>query len=456
MKFYIATEENFMHLNFPEDFLWGAATASYQIEGAYREDGKGENIWDRFSHIPGKIYEGDNGDVACDHYHRYEEDIEIMKKIGLKTYRFSISWARIFPDGSGKPNPKGMEFYKKLIGKLKENGIMPAVTLYHWDLPQMLQDIGGWANRDTVYSFVEYAKYVFDNLGSQVPIWITHNEPFVAAIVSNWIGRHAPGITDFQTALRVAHHLLLSHGLAVKAYRESGHKGEIGITLNMNPVYPASENDKDKAAAIRFNEYLNKWYADPVLKGTYPADLLEWFGDRGLAPEILDGDMSAINQPIDFLGINNYYSSFIRHDEHNWPVYASEIATGRDRTKMDWEINPEGLHDLLVYLDKEYSGIKIIITENGAAFNDIVNFDGKVEDDNRLNYLYKHLEQVHRAIGSGANVKGYYAWSLLDNFEWGHGYSKRFGLVYVDFKTQKRILKKSAHWYGDVIRNNGF
>ena len=445
-----------MHLNFPEDFLWGAATASYQIEGAYREDGKGENIWDRFSHIPGKIYEGDTGDVACDHYHRYEEDIEIMKKIGLKTYRFSISWARIFPDGSGKPNPKGMEFYKKLVGKLKENGIIPAVTLYHWDLPQKLQDIGGWANRDTVYSFVEYAKYVFDNLGSQVPIWITHNEPFVAAIVGNWIGRHAPGITDFQTALRVAHHLLLSHGLAVKAYRESGHKGEIGITLNMNPVYPASENDKDKAAAIRFNEYLNKWYADPVLKGAYPADLLEWFGDRGLAPEILDGDMSAINQPIDFLGINNYYSSFIRHDEHNWPVYASEIATGRDRTKMDWEINPEGLHDLLVYLDKEYSGIKIIITENGAAFNDIVNFDGKVEDDNRLNYLYKHLEQVHRAIGSGANVKGYYAWSLLDNFEWGHGYSKRFGLVYVDFKTQKRILKKSAHWYGDVIRNNGF
>ncbi len=456
MKFYIATEENFMHLNFPEDFLWGAATASYQIEGAYREDGKGENIWDRFSHIPGKIYEGDTGDVACDHYHRYEEDIEIMKKIGLKTYRFSISWARIFPDGSGKPNPKGMEFYKKLVGKLKENGIIPAVTLYHWDLPQKLQDIGGWANRDTVYSFVEYAKYVFDNLGSQVPIWITHNEPFVAAIVGNWIGRHAPGITDFQTALRVAHHLLLSHGLAVKAYRESGHKGEIGITLNMNPVYPASENDKDKAAVIRFNEYLNKWYADPVLKGAYPADLLEWFGDRGLAPEILDGDMSAINQPIDFLGINNYYSSFIRHDEHNWPVYASEIATGRDRTKMDWEINPEGLHDLLVYLDKEYSGIKIIITENGAAFNDIVNFDGKVEDDNRLNYLYKHLEQVHRAIGSGANVKGYYAWSLLDNFEWGHGYSKRFGLVYVDFKTQKRILKKSAHWYGDVIRNNGF
>lgn len=445
-----------MRSNFPENFLWGAATASYQIEGAYREDGRGESIWDRFSHTPGKTFQGDTGDVACDHYHRFEEDIGIMKKIGLKTYRFSISWSRLFPDGSGEPNPKGMEFYKKLVSKLNENGIKPAVTLYHWDLPQKLQDNGGWANRDTVCHFVEYAKYVFENLGSQVPIWITHNEPFVAAIVGNWIGRHAPGITDFQTALRVAHHLLLSHGLAVKAYRESGHKGEIGITLNMNPVYPVSENEMDKAAAKRFNEYLNKWYADPVLKGAYPADLLEWFADRGLAPEILDGDMSAINQPIDFLGINNYYSSFIRHDEHNWPVYASEISTGRDRTKMDWEINPEGLHDLLVYLDKEYGGIKIIITENGAAFNDIVNREGKVEDDNRLDYLYTYLEQVHRAIDSGVNVKGYYAWSLMDNFEWGHGYSKRFGLVYVDFKTQKRILKKSAYWYSEVIRNNGF
>lgn len=455
-KLYIRTEVNFMRSNFPENFLWGAATASYQIEGAYREDGRGESIWDRFSHTPGKTFQGDTGDVACDHYHRFEEDIGIMKKIGLKTYRFSISWSRLFPDGSGEPNPKGMEFYKKLVSKLNENGIKPAVTLYHWDLPQKLQDNGGWANRDTVCHFVEYAKYVFENLGSQVPIWITHNEPFVAAIVGNWIGRHAPGITDFQTALRVAHHLLLSHGLAVKAYRESGHKGEIGITLNMNPVYPASENEMDKAAAKRFNEYLNKWYADPVLKGAYPADLLEWFADRGLAPEILDGDMSAINQPIDFLGINNYYSSFIRHDEHNWPVYASEISTGRDRTKMDWEINPEGLHDLLVYLDKEYGGIKIIITENGAAFNDIVNREGKVEDDNRLDYLYTYLEQVHRAIDSGVNVKGYYAWSLMDNFEWGHGYSKRFGLVYVDFKTQKRILKKSAYWYSEVIRNNGF
>lgn len=445
-----------MRLNFPENFLWGAATASYQIEGAYNEDGKGENIWDRFSHIPGKIHDGQTGDIACDHYHRYEEDIEIMKKIGLKTYRFSISWARIFPDGCGKPNPKGIEFYKKLVSRLNENGIIPAVTLYHWDLPQKLQDRGGWANRETVFHFVEYAKYVFEHLGSQVPIWITHNEPFVAAIVGNWVGRHAPGITDFQTALRVSHHLLLSHGLVVKAYREMGFDGEIGITLNMNPVYPATESDKDKAAAKRFDEYLNKWFADPVLKGAYPADLVKWLGEKGLSPEIHEGDMQAINQPIDFLGINNYYSSFIREDESNWPVFASEVSTGRDRTKMDWEIYPEGIHDLLVYLKREYGDIKIMITENGAAFNDIVNYEGKVEDDNRLNYYYLYLEQVHRAICEGVNVAGYYAWSLMDNFEWGHGFSKRFGLVYVDYKTQKRILKKSAYWYSDVIRNNGF
>ena len=445
-----------MRLNFPDNFLWVAATASYQIEGAYREDGKGESIWDRFSHLPGKTFGGDTGDVACDHYHRFDEDIEIMKRMGLKTYRFSISRSRIFPNGGGKPNPKGMEFYKKLVARLIGSGIKPAVTLYHWDLPQKLQDIGGWANRETVNHFVEYARCVFENLGDQVPIWITHNEPWVVAFIGNWHGRHAPGITDFKTALLVAHNLLVSHGLAVKAFREMGLKGEIGITLNMNPVYPVSNNDKDTAAAKRFSEFLNKWFAEPVLKGTYPADLLKWFMDRELVPEIIDGDMDIISQPIDFLGINNYYSSFIRHNDNNWPICASGTDTGKDKTEMEWEIYPEGLHDLIMYLDKEYSGIKIIITENGAAFNDIVNYEGKVEDDNRLNYLYKYLEQVHRAIGEGANVTGYYAWSLLDNFEWGLGFSKRFGLIYVDYKTQERIMKKSAYWYSDVIRNNGF
>lgn len=443
-------------LVFPDNFLWGAATASYQIEGAYREDGKGESIWDRFSHIPGKTYEGDTGDIACDHYHRVDEDIQLMKQIGLKTYRFSISWARIFPDGKGKPNQKGMHFYKDLVRKLIDNEIIPAATLYHWDLPQALQDQGGWANRDTVEHFVNYARYVFENLGEQVPIWITHNEPWVVSFIGNWFGSHAPGITDFQTALRVSHHLLISHGMTVKAYREMGFKGEIGITLNMNPVYPASDKAEDISAAEIFNEHLNRWFSDPVLKGSYPEKLLKWYQKYGLFPEIPAWEMEIIHQPVDFLGINNYYSSFIKYDGSKWPIFAVETTTGRDRTQMGWEINPEGLYDLLVYLNKEYNGIKIIITENGAAFNDMVNHNGRVEDDNRLSYLYRYLEQAHRAIESGVNLAGYYAWSLMDNFEWGFGYSKRFGLIYVDFSNQKRILKKSAYWYRDVIRNNGF
>lgn len=443
-------------LVFPEKFLWGAATAAYQIEGAYRDDNRGETIWDRFSHIPGKTCNGDTGDVACDHYHRYKEDIKIIKELGLKTYRFSISWARIFPDGKGKPNEKGMQFYKNLVEELVENGIEPAVTLYHWDLPQKLQDEGGWSNRDTVDCFVQYARYVFQNLGDTVPIWITHNEPWVVSFIGNWEGRHAPGITDFTTALLVSHHLLLSHGMTVKAYREMGFKGEIGITLNMNPVYPATDSIEDVEAAKLFNEYLNKWFADPVLKGKYPEDIFKWYQEKGFFPETAEDEIESVYQPVDFLGINNYYSSFVSYDKQKWPIPVSEVSTGRDTTQIGWEINPEGLHDLLVYLHEEYNGVKILITENGAACNDMLNHEGKVEDDNRLTYLYRYLEQVHRAILSGVNVAGYFAWSLMDNFEWGYGYSKRFGLIYVDYKTQKRTLKKSAYWYRDVIKNNGF
>lgn len=441
---------------FPEQFLWGAATAAYQVEGAYNEDGKGENIWDRFSHIPGKTWNGDTGDVACDHYHRYEEDIKLLKELGIDTYRFSISWARIFPEGKGKPNEKGMEFYKKLVSKLTENGIKPAVTLYHWDLPQKLQDVGGWANRETVDCFEQYARYVFEELGEAVPVWITHNEPWVVSFVGNWEGRHAPGITDFSTALLVSHHLLLSHGKTVKAYREMGFKGEIGITLNMNPVYPASSRTEDIEAAKLFNEYHNKWFADPILKGKYPEDLLKVYEGKVTIPDTTQEDLDIIHQPIDFLGINNYFSSVVKFDSSKWPIQASSVDTGKDKTEMGWEINPEGIHDLLVYLHKEYNGIKILITENGAAFNDMVNREGKVEDDDRLDYLYRHLQQVHRAISEGVNVAGYYVWSLMDNFEWARGYSKRFGIIYVDYKTQKRIWKKSALWYKEVVKNNGF
>ncbi len=441
---------------FPRDFIWGVATAAYQIEGAWNEDGKGESIWDRFSHIPGKISDGSTGDVACDHYHLYKEDIKIIKELGVKSYRFSIAWSRVFPDGKGKPNMKGMDFYKRLAESLIENGITPAVTLYHWDLPQKLQDIGGWANRDVTDYFGEYAGFVFKELGDKVPIWITHNEPEVVSFVGNWEGRHAPGITDFSNALLVSHNLLLSHGKAVRAYREMGQKGEIGITLNLNPVYPATDNIEDMNAAKRFEQYHNRWFLDPVLKGEYPEEILEWYQKRVVLPDTLKEDLEIISTPVDFLGINNYFSSYIKNSESNWPVHFEAAMTGKDKTSIGWEIYPVGMYDLLMFLHKNYKGTKLIITENGAAFDDSVNSSGKVEDKKRLGYLNGYIEQVHRAIQDGVNLKGYYVWSLMDNFEWAHGYTKRFGIVYVDYATGKRIIKESGLWYKELIKNNGF
>lgn len=443
-------------ITFPKNFLWGAATAAYQIEGGYNEDGRGESVWDRFSHIPGKISDGSTGDVACDHYHLYAEDIKIMKELGLQTYRLSISWPRIFPDGRGKPNEKGIRFYKDLIGLLVKNGIKPAVTLFHWDLPQKLQDLGGWANREVTDYFEQYARYVFKELGDMVPIWITHNEPSVYCFIGNWRGVHAPGLTDFPTALLISHNLLLSHGKAVKAYREMGLRGEIGITLNMNSMYPASQDEMDMAAAVRSDGLWNRWFSDPVLKGRYPQELLDWYSRKGILPEIADGDLAIISTPVDFMGLNNYFASSIKADPLSWPVELQEDMIGKDRTAMGWGINPKGLYDLLKKLDNEYKGLKIYITENGAAFNDIVSRDGKVYDENRVDYLYGYLYQIHRAIGEGVNVAGYYVWSLMDNFEWAEGYQKRFGIVYVDYESKRRVIKKSGYWYKDVISSNGF
>lgn len=443
-------------LTFPSGFLWGAATASYQIEGAWREGGKGESIWDRFSHIPGKVKNSDTGDIACDHYHLYAEDVKLMKDLGLKTYRFSLSWPRIFPDGKGAPNPEGMAFYKKLVDLLLENGIQPAITLYHWDLPQKLQDIGGWANREVVDHFERYARYVFKELGDKVSLWITHNEPWVVAFCGNWFGIHAPGLTDFATALQVSHHLLLSHGKAVKAYREMGLKGDIGITLNMGYPYPASEKQEDIEAAKRMAGYFIGWFADPVFKGAYPQYMLDWYAAKGVLPEITREDMEIIAAPTDFLGINYYTSSKFRNDPGRWPLEYEDVLHGIDKTEMNWEVYPKGLYDLLHKLHRDYDGVRIFITENGAAFNDMVNREGKVEDENRLDYLYRHFLAAHQAIEEGVNLAGYYVWSLMDNFEWAEGYTKRFGIVYVDYKTQKRTPKKSALWYKEVIRNNGF
>ena len=440
---------------FPKDFNWGVATASYQIEGAWKEDGKGESIWDRFSHIPGRIANQDTGDIACDHYHLYGRDIELLADLGVKSYRFSLSWPRIFPEGIGSPNPKGIQFYKDLIHKLLDKGIQPAVTLYHWDLSQTLQDRGGWANRESVAWFEQYARYVFQELGDSVPLWITHNEPWVVAFLGHWLGVHAPGMKDFITALQVSHHLLLSHGKAVQAYRELGLKGEIGITLNMAYHYPGTDAPEDFEATKRAQEHIIHWFADPILKGEYPSYLYQWYRQKDLLRNFIKpGDLETIHTPIDFLGVNYYTSHTIRHSPADWPLELKTIPTSRPRTEMGWEIYPEGLYDLLVTLTKEYGGPKIYITENGAAFNDLIDVQGAVEDPNRIDYLYRHLEQAHKALEEGVHLAGYFLWSLMDNFEWAYGFTKRFGIVYVDFATQKRIIKKSGQWYKQVVAQN--
>ncbi|MGE5583415.1 MAG: GH1 family beta-glucosidase [Bacillota bacterium] len=441
---------------FPKDFLWGVATASHQIEGGTREDGKGESIWDRFNHIPGKISDGTNADVACDHYHLYPQDIQLMKELGIKTYRLSVSWPRIFPEGKGRPNPKGIEFYRRLLSLLAENNIKPAVTLFHWDLPQKLQDIGGWANREVAGYFEQYARYVFKELGDLAPIWITLNEPSVYTFVGHNEGRHAPGITDFSTALQVSHHLLLGHGKAVRAYRELGLKGEIGLSQNMTPNYPASEKEADKIAARRCDGYWNRWFTDPLFKGEYPQDMLDWYSTRVVLPEITKEDLDIISTPLDFLGLNNYFGTMVTQDETRWPLELSESFIGEYRTETGWGINPDCFYDLLKRLHRDYQVAKIYITENGCAFKDMINRDGVVLDENRVDYLYRHLYSAYKAIREGVNIAGYYVWSLMDNFEWAEGYSKRFGIVYVDYPTQRRIIKKSGYWYREVIKNNGF
>lgn len=441
-------------LIFPKEFIWGTATSAYQIEGGFQEDGKGESVWDRFTHLPGKIKNGDNGDVACDHYHRYEQDVQLLKDLGVKSYQFSISWPRIFPDGVGPPNPKGLDFYRKLIHRLIENGIIPMVTLYHWDLPQKLQDRGGWAVRETATYFKQYARYLFKELGELVPYWITINEPWVSAFTGYWYGGHPPQIKDLPTALLASHHLMLAHGMGVRAFKELGMKGQIGIKLNLNPVYPASEAQQDIAAAARYGEFLNGWFLDPILKGAYPANLTRWLADYVKNPDISKRDLEMIHAPIDFLGINNYSSTSVLYDPDKTPLQYAFANTGKPRTDSGWEIYPEGLYDLLIYLHNTYPGIKLAITENGGSFRDVVDQDGAVIDHDRIRYLHEHLFQVHRALQAGVNLLGYYVWSFLDNFEWNLGYSKRFGLVYVNFVTQKRMIKASGAWYREVIQKN--
>jgi len=442
-----------MATTFPEGFVWGTATASYQIEGAVCEDGRGESIWDRFCHTPGHIAGGDTGDVADDHYHRWQEDLRIMKELGLGAYRFSIAWPRVIPDGTGAVNPAGLDFYERLVDGLLAAGIEPYVTLYHWDLPQALQEKGGWPNRDSASWFADYAAVVSARLGDRVHHWITHNEPFVAAFEGYGNGEHAPGICDPKAALQAAHHLLLSHGLAVPVLRQNGDEGtQVGITLNLTWVDPASERPADVEAARRYDGALNRFFLDPLFKGAYPADLLAYA--RDMAPHVEPGDLLQISTPIDFLGVNYYSRAIIADDPKGGPLAARQVVPAyAELTEMGWEVYPEGLYKLLRRVHDDYRPHALYITENGCALADRV-VDGRVHDERRIAYLREHLLQARRAIDEGVPLRGYFVWSLLDNFEWAFGYSKRFGLVYVDYATQARILKDSARWYQQVAAAN--
>jgi len=441
-------------LRFPDGFVWGTATSAYQIEGGVAEGGRGVSIWDTFCQIEGKVFQGHTGDVASDHYHRYAEDVELMRSLGLHAYRFSISWPRVLPDGRGQVNQEGLDFYDRLVDALLTAGIQPFATLYHWDLPQALQETGGWANRDTVGDFCEYADVVSRRLGDRVKNWITHNEPWVVAFLGYATGTHAPGLQDIATALQVSHHLLLSHGESVPILRGNSTGMRVGITLNLSPIIPASGAKADVAAALRHDGYMNRWFLDPLYKGAYPEDMLAYYGDS--APSIQLGDMSRIAAPVDFLGVNYYTSNVVQDDPKDRIVGTRQvIPDGAEVTEMGWEVYPQGLYELLTRLQADYRPPAMFITENGAAFPDEVAPDGRVVDPRRIAYLDGHLRYAHRAIQDGVPLKGYFAWSLMDNFEWSHGFSKRFGLVYVLYDTQQRIIKESGHWYRQVIERNG-
>ncbi|MED1204540.1 GH1 family beta-glucosidase [Heyndrickxia acidicola] len=438
---------------FPESFKWGAATASYQIEGGGHEEGRGESIWDRFARQPGKVYKQQNGEIACDHFHRYPEDVQLMDELGIQSYRFSFAWPRLFPE-EGKFNSEGLEFYKRLLDELEAKGITPAATIYHWDLPIWLQDKGGWTNRETVDHFVAYANVLFEAFGSRIKSWITHNEPWCAAFLGYALGVHAPGRTDWNEALIASHHLLLSHGKVVEAFRSMGLDGEIGITLNLTPAVPATNAQKDAAAAKRSDGFANRWFLDPIFKGNYPEDMMALYEKRfGPLHFVKEGDLDSISGQLDFLGINYYTHSIIEEDENDDILRAANISETENVTDMGWGIHPESLYHLLTRIKTEYTDIPLYITENGAAFQD-QKMDGKVEDHDRIKYLQDHFSAAHRFIEENGNLKGYYVWSFMDNYEWAFGYSKRFGIIYVDYETLERTPKESYKWYQEVIRKN--
>ncbi len=467
-------------VTFPNGFLWGVATAAYQVEGAAREDGKGESIWDRFTRVPGAILGGDTGDVACDQYHRYRDDVALMAELGAQSYRFSVSWPRILPNGrltGAGPNPAGVDYYSRLVDSILEKGILPWLTLYHWDLPQALQDDGGWLNRDTAYRFADYAATLHEAIGDRVHHWTTFNEPWVSAFLGHVAGVHAPGQQSAAAGLVATHHLLLAHGLATEAIRAAAPTDQIGITLNHTFPYPKDpSNPDDVAAAESLNGQHNRIFLDPLFRGEYPATLWEDLHsvgiDTALSNVIREGDLTRISAPFDFLGINYYTDDLVTtpgkdtisgipespgRSPYPAPDRFGIVPRSLPTTEMGWYIHPQGLTDLLVWLDAEYtrpSGTALYVTENGSAFRDVVSADGSVDDPQRVAYLRDHLQAILDAIAAGADVRGYFGWSLFDNFEWSYGYSRRFGLVRVDYETQKRTVKTSGRLFAQIVREN--
>ena len=432
------------------EFIWGVATSSYQIEGAANEDGRGQSIWDTFCKVPGKVANFDNGDIACDHYHRFKEDLDLMKWMGVKAYRFSVAWPRVIPDGVGRVNEMGLDFYDRLIDSLLEREIAPWLTMYHWDLPEALQLRGGWNNREVVEWFGEYGEVLTSRFGDRVKNWMTLNEPFCSAWLGHLYGDMAPGIKDLQTALNVSHNLLMSHGLACQVIRSNVSEANVGIVINVTPAVPATDSQVDSNAAQLADGFDNRWFLDPVFGRTYPADVIDALG---ASPEIHSGDMKLIAQDLDFLGVNFYFRQTVAADQNSKPLPIRSVNRENvKRTAMNWEVHPQAFEEILLRISKEYSPKAIYITENGSAWNDEV-INGEIIDDERIDYLVRHLDAMRSARSQGAPILGYFAWSFLDNFEWAYGYEKRFGLIYVDYKTQTRTPKKSALFYRQLLLN---
>jgi beta-glucosidase len=445
---------------FPPDFLWGAATSAYQVEGATAEDGRAPSVWDHFAATPGMTYQDQTGEIATDHYHRMEEDVALMAQLNLSAYRFSLSWPRILPQGRGQVNSRGLDFYDRLVDALLARGIQPLVTLYHWDLPVALQDQGGWLARQTAEAFADYAEVVARRLGDRVGWWLTHNEPWCSAYLGYALGIHAPGLHDPHLAVTVGHHLLLSHGLAVPRLRAHlPESAQVGIAIDFYPTYLADERPETRLAAQRADAFRNRWFLDPVFRGHYPEGLFEQMGVA--PPPMQEGDLATIAAPLDFLGVNYYSRLLVRAPKesqvaasnggHPASYEAIEHIPGSAYTAMGWEIFPEGLTTILTRLHREYGPRALVVTESGAAFNDELEGDGQIHDGPRIDYLRQHIHSVAQARAQGAPVQGYCVWSLLDNFEWAEGYRKRFGLIYVDYATQRRIIKDSGRWYASFV-----